>query len=91
MHASPHADLPDPGCTAFLAALDAVVDGESDALGVARAESHAGRCARCAEHLAAARRYRARMHTLGERTVAPASLRDRVAGLLQAVRGSRTR
>lgn len=90
MHATPHADLPDPGCTAFLTALDAVLDGESDAFSVARAESHAGRCARCAEHLAAARRYRARLRALGERTMAPGSLRARVTSLLQAVRGSRT-
>jgi predicted anti-sigma-YlaC factor YlaD len=90
MHATPLADPPDPGCTAFLAALDAVLDGESDAFTVARGESHAGRCARCAEHLAAARRYRARMLTLGERTVAPESLRARVTRLQQVVRGSRT-
>jgi anti-sigma factor RsiW len=91
MHATPHADLPDSGCTAFLAALTAVVDGEADAFSGTRVAAHAERCARCAAHLEAARRYRERMHTLGARTTAPASLRDRVTILLQAVRGSRTR
>jgi anti-sigma factor RsiW len=91
MHATSHADLPDPGCATFLAALDAVVDGESDALSVARVAAHADRCSRCAAHLAAARRYRERMHTLGDRVVAPDSLRERVTSLLQAVRGSQIR
>jgi predicted anti-sigma-YlaC factor YlaD len=90
MHTTTHADLPDPGCTAFLAALDAVLDGGADVFTAARVESHAGHCGLCAEHLAAARRYRARMQALGARTVAPESLRARVTRLQQAVRGSRT-
>lgn len=91
MHATPHAESPLEGCTAFLAALDAVVDGEADTLSVARSEAHAAACVACAHRLAAARAYRERLRQVGERSAATNALRERVRRILQAVRGSPTR
>ena len=90
MHAT-HAELPLEGCTAFLAALDAVVDGAADTLSIARSEAHAAACVACAHRLAAARAYRERLRLVGERSEATRSLRERVHQILQAVRGSPTR
>lgn len=90
MHATPHTDPPSEGCTAFVTALDAVVDGAADVLTVARTEAHAASCAGCARRLATARAYRERMHRVGETPEAPTTLRERVRLILQAVRGSPT-
>ncbi len=91
MRARLHADLPSEGCPAFVAALDAVVDGAADQSTAAWAESHAADCRACARHLAAARAYRDRLQRVVDRDVAPASLQSRVRSILQEVRGSPTR
>lgn len=91
MHVSRAAASPNEGCHAVHATLHAVVDGEADALSVARTEAHTAVCGACAGLLATARAQRARLQQLGRRTQAPETLRARVDGILQAVRGSRTR
>lgn len=91
MHFSPSDAAPLEGCHAVHAVLHAVVDGEADALSIARTEAHAAGCGACAGLLALARARRARLQRIGERTHAPETLRTRVHGILQAVRGSRTR
>lgn len=91
MHATPHTESPLEGCTAFLAALDAVVDGAADTLKMARSEAHAWACVGCAHRLAAARAYRERLRLVGERSEATTALRERVRRILEAVRGSPTR
>ncbi len=91
MHFSPPDASSLEGCSAVHAVLHAVVDGEADALSVARTEAHAANCGACAGLLALARAQRARLQQLGGRTHVPEALRTRVHGILQAVRGSRTR
>ena len=78
-------------CTTFLAALDAVVDGEADALAVARAEVHAQACAPCAARLAGARAYRRRLRHAGDAERAPSELREAVLAAMRGMHGSRTR
>ncbi len=90
-HAAQHPDAPDTGCSAFRSAFHAVVDGEADALSVARTMSHAAHCPDCARQLDAARRYRERMLRVGEAEQASPELRDRVLQQMLGVRGSRTR
>jgi mycothiol system anti-sigma-R factor len=82
--------LPDPRCAAFLAALDAVVDGEAGSLCEARAEAHAASCPPCARRYAAARAYKRVLRRVGEAARAPVELRDAVLASLRGVRGSRT-
>lgn len=90
-NAAQHSDPPDTGCSAFRSAFHTVVDGEADALSVARTMSHASQCADCARQLDAARRYRERMLRVGDAEKASPELRDRVLQQLLGVRGSRTR
>lgn len=81
---------PDARCSAFLDALDAVVDGEVGSLCEARAEAHAAVCPSCARRFAAARAYKRVLRRAGESARAPAELRDAVMASLRGVRGSRT-
>lgn len=78
-------------CTTFLTALDAVVDGEADALTVARAEVHAQACVPCAQRLAATRGYKRRLRRAGVAERAPSELRDAVLAAMRGMHGSRTR
>jgi len=91
MHATANAPTPDEGCRSARTALDAVVDGEADALSVARVESHAAGCADCARALAAARGHRRRLRRLGDTARMPDEARDRVLHLLRGIRGSSSR
>jgi anti-sigma factor (TIGR02949 family) len=91
MHANAQAESPSEGCSDFAAALDAVVDGAAEAHTVVRTEAHAAACVPCARRLATARAYRERLRRAGATDEAPATLRERVRLILQAVRGSPTR
>ena len=90
MHANAQAESPSEGCSDFAAALDAVVDGAAAAHTVASMKAHAAECVPCARRLAMARAYRERLRRVGEANEAPATLRERVRLILQAVRGSPT-
>lgn len=90
-NAAQHPDSPDTGCSAFRSAFHAVVDGEADALSVARTMSHVSQCPDCARQLDAARRYRERMLRVGDAEKASPELRDRVLQQMLGVRGSRSR
>lgn len=82
--------LPDPRCSTFHAAIDAMVDGEIGSLCAARAEAHVAGCPSCARRLASARAYKRVTRRAGEAERAPAALRRAVMDSLRGERGSRT-
>jgi len=79
----------DTPCAAYRALFDDIAADESDAMTLARVESHAAGCATCRFALAAARAYRRAMRRMGDAVCASGSLRDRALGVLREVRGSR--
>jgi anti-sigma factor RsiW len=88
-----HTSPPSPrfDCAVFATHLDAILDGESDAVTSARAESHVDACPLCRQLMASALRYKQMMRRLGDRIRASGSLRDTVLATLRGARGSRTR
>ncbi len=89
MHDSqPPNDLGSP-CTDFRAFFDDIAAEASDAVTVARVESHAEHCPPCRFALATARAYRRAMRRVGTATRASDRLRERVLDSLREVRGSR--
>ncbi len=90
MPARPSPRSTDPDCTAFLATLEAVVDGESDAATVTRSESHAAGCDECRRGLEVARAYRRRLRRVGDGERAPDALRAQVMDATHGMQGSPT-
>ncbi len=88
-----HTPLPSPhfDCAVFATHLDAILDGESDAVTTARAESHVDACADCRQRMTSALRYKQMMRRLGERLHASGALRETVLASLRGARGSKTR
>lgn len=91
MHGHTSPPSPQFDCAVFATHLDAILDGESDAVTAARAEVHVDACPMCRRMMASALRYKQMMRRLGDRIRASGSLRDTVLATLRGVRGSKTR
>ena len=91
MHGHTSPPSPQFDCAVFATHLDAILDGESDAVTSARAESHVNACPLCRQLMASALRYKQMMRRVGDHFRASGSLRDTVLATLRGVRGSRTR
>ena len=76
-------------CTSFRALFDDIAAEATDAVTVARVESHAEECPPCRFALATARAYRQAMRRVGTAVRASDRLRERVLDSLREVRGSR--
>jgi hypothetical protein len=83
--------LTPPECRAFQALVPDLLAGELESEVAEAVEGHASTCPACGPILAAERQVRDLVRAHASREVAPASLRERVGGLLTARRGLRGR